>query len=84
MLLYISVADPGVVQTNIMREVPAILSWLALFVLKRLGLFQSPQSGINSIIDAALAPPGISGAYFFDVKGRTINSSALTECKVST
>lgn len=57
MLLYISVADPGVVQTNIMQEVPAILSCLAFSVLKRLRLLQSPQSGINSIIDAALAPP---------------------------
>lgn len=76
--IFVSVADPGVVQTNIMQEVPAILSCLAFSVLKRLRLLQSPQSGINSIIDAALAPPGISGAYFFGGKGRTINSSALS------
>lgn len=56
-LLCISVADPGVVQTNMMREVPASLSCLAFFVLKRLCLLQSPESGISSIIDAALAPP---------------------------
>nr|AFK41913.1 unknown [Lotus japonicus] len=56
----------------------SILSCLAFSVLKRLRLLQSPQSGINSIIDAALAPPGISGAYFFGGKGRTINSSALS------
>lgn len=40
-----------------MREFPAILTWLALFVLKHLRLLQSPEHGVNSIIDAALAPP---------------------------
>lgn len=53
----ISVADPGVVQTNLMREVPTILSSLALRVLKFLQLLQFPESGVDSIIDAALAPP---------------------------
>lgn len=53
----ISVADPGVVQTNIMREVPTSLTKLAFFVLKRLRLLQSPERGINAIVDAALAPP---------------------------
>ncbi|KAL2339640.1 hypothetical protein Fmac_007580 [Flemingia macrophylla] len=76
--IFVSVADPGVVKTNLMREVPAILSCLAFLVLKRLRLLQSPESGVNSIIDAALAPPGTSGAYFFGGKGRTINSSALS------
>ena len=57
MLLPVSVADPGVVQTKLMQEVPAILSWLALYVLKRLQLLQSPECGVDSIIDAALAPP---------------------------
>lgn len=56
-LLYISVADPGVVHTNIMQEVPASLSCLAYFVLKRLRVLQSPKCGISAIIDAALAPP---------------------------
>lgn len=53
----ISVADPGVVQTNIMREVPTSLTSLAFFVLKRLRLLQSPERGINAIVDAALVPP---------------------------
>uniref|UniRef100_I1JYU2 Dehydrogenase/reductase SDR family member on chromosome X n=1 Tax=Glycine max TaxID=3847 RepID=I1JYU2_SOYBN len=69
---------PGVVQTKLMQEVPAILSWLALYVLKRLQLLQSPECGVDSIIDAALAPPGTSGAYFFGGKGRTLNPSPLS------
>ncbi|KAK9100105.1 hypothetical protein Scep_023535 [Stephania cephalantha] len=71
-------ADPGVVHTNIMREVPLPLSLLATTVLKYFGLLQSPEEGVESIIDAALAPPGVSGVYFFGGRGRTINSSALS------
>ncbi|XLS67152.1 hypothetical protein HN51_018175, partial [Arachis hypogaea] len=71
-------ADPGVVQTNILREVPSLLSLLAHFVLKHLGLLQSPEYGVSSIIDAALAPPGTSGAYFFGGIGRTIEPSILS------
>ncbi|KAI4307132.1 hypothetical protein L6164_030351 [Bauhinia variegata] len=71
-------ADPGVVQTNIMREVPSILSYLAFTVLRLLGLLQYPEGGISSIVDAALAPPEASGVYFFGGKGGTINSSALS------
>ncbi|KAF8393488.1 hypothetical protein HHK36_021732 [Tetracentron sinense] len=70
--------DPGIVETNIMREVPACLSHLAFVVLKLLGLLQSPENGVNSIIDAALAPPELSGEYFFGGRGRTISSSALS------
>ncbi|XP_047183104.1 dehydrogenase/reductase SDR family member on chromosome X homolog isoform X2 [Vigna umbellata] len=55
--IFVNVADPGVVQTNLMREVPTILSSLALRVLKFLQLLQFPESGVDSIIDAALAPP---------------------------
>jgi len=40
-----------------MREVPTILSCLAFRVLKFLRLLQFPESGVNSIVDAALAPP---------------------------
>ncbi|EXB36901.1 Dehydrogenase/reductase SDR family member on chromosome X [Morus notabilis] len=71
-------ADPGVVETNIMREVPSFLSRLAFIVLKLLGLLQSPENGVGSILDAALAPPDISGVYFFGGKGRTMNSSELS------
>ncbi|KAB1213123.1 Dehydrogenase/reductase SDR family member on chromosome X [Morella rubra] len=70
--------DPGVVETNIMREVPSCLSHVALTVLKLLGLLQSPEQGISAILDAALAPPDISGLHFFGGKGRTLNSSALS------
>ncbi|XP_020984342.1 uncharacterized protein LOC107460589 isoform X2 [Arachis duranensis] len=55
--IFVAAADPGVVQTNILREVPSLLSLLAHFVLKHLGLLQSPEYGVSSIIDAALAPP---------------------------
>ncbi|KAK8465325.1 hypothetical protein PHAVU_009G054600 [Phaseolus vulgaris] len=76
--IFVNVADPGVVQTNLMREVPTILSCLALRVLKFLRLLEFPKSGVDSIIDAALAPPGTSGAYYFGGKGRTINPSELS------
>ncbi|GFZ15365.1 NAD(P)-binding Rossmann-fold superfamily protein [Actinidia rufa] len=39
---------------------------------------QSPENGVRCILDAALAPPEISGVYFFGGNGRTVNSSALT------
>ncbi|XP_021291134.1 dehydrogenase/reductase SDR family member on chromosome X [Herrania umbratica] len=74
----VTAADPGVVKTNIMREVPSCLSHLAFEVLKLLGLLQSPENGVSSILDAALAPPEASGVYFFGGKGRTLNSSALS------
>lgn len=56
-LSFWSAADPGVVETNIMREVPSFLSRLAFIVLKLLGLLQSPENGVSSILDAVLAPP---------------------------
>ncbi|KAA8519010.1 hypothetical protein F0562_016216 [Nyssa sinensis] len=49
--------DPGAVKTNIMREVPSCLSQVAFFILKLMGLLQSPENGVCSILDAALAPP---------------------------
>lgn len=71
-------ADPGVVKTNIMREVPTCLSQFAFCVLKLLGLLQSPDTGVRSIVDAALAPLEISGVYFFGGNGRTLDSSELS------
>lgn len=57
MFEYFSPADPGAVETNIMRELPPCLSRLAFMVLRFLHLLQSPESGVDSILDAALAPP---------------------------
>ncbi|XP_059662082.1 short-chain dehydrogenase TIC 32, chloroplastic-like isoform X2 [Cornus florida] len=74
----VSAADPGIVKTNIMREIPSCLSQVAFLVLKLLGLLQSPENGVHSILDAALAPAGTSGVYFFGGNGRTIKSSALS------
>ncbi|KAJ0986417.1 hypothetical protein J5N97_004773 [Dioscorea zingiberensis] len=71
-------ADPGVVETNIMREIPRFLSQLAFKALRIMRLLQSPEIGVGSIIDAALAPPDASGEYFFGGKGRTIRSSKLS------
>ncbi|KAM7261157.1 hypothetical protein ACFE04_026632 [Oxalis oulophora] len=71
-------ADPGAVKTNIMRELPLCISYLALFGLKFLGFLQTPENGVSAILDAALAPPEISGLYFFGGKGRVINSSKLS------
>ncbi|KAJ4974048.1 hypothetical protein NE237_007222 [Protea cynaroides] len=70
--------DPGVVETNIMREVPSCLSQLAFMVLRLLGLLQSPENGVESIVDATLAPPEASGEYFFGGRGRTVKSSKLS------
>lgn len=71
-------ADPGVVKTNIMREIPSCISWLAFYVLKLLGLLQSPEAGIGSVLDAVHAPPETSGVYFFGGNGRTLRSSRLS------
>ncbi|KAK9929828.1 hypothetical protein M0R45_026906 [Rubus argutus] len=70
--------DPGVVKTNIMREVSPCLSNLAFVVLRLFCLLQSPEVGVSSILDAALAPPETSGVYFFGGKGRTVCSSMLS------
>ncbi|XP_071702570.1 uncharacterized protein [Rutidosis leptorrhynchoides] len=70
--------DPGAVKTNIMEEVPFFISQAAFFALRFLGLLQSPEDGISSILDAALAPSGTSGLYFFGGNGRTVDSSALS------
>lgn len=53
----LSAVDPGVVKTNIMREIPSCLSETAFLVLRVLGLLQSPEVGVSSIVDAALSPP---------------------------
>ncbi|XVF28139.1 hypothetical protein REPUB_Repub15cG0003500 [Reevesia pubescens] len=74
----VNAADPGFVETNIMREVPRCLSYLAFQVLKLLGLSQSPENGVSSILDAALAPPEASGVNFFGGDGRSVNSSVLS------
>uniref|UniRef100_A0A803QYT8 Uncharacterized protein n=1 Tax=Cannabis sativa TaxID=3483 RepID=A0A803QYT8_CANSA len=71
-------ADPGFVKTNLLREFPSFITQVAFFVLNLVGLLQSPENGISSILDAALAPPEISGVYFFGGKGRTIKSSKLS------
>ncbi|XP_060201143.1 uncharacterized protein LOC132629800 isoform X2 [Lycium barbarum] len=71
-------ADPGAVKTNIMREIPSCLSWFAFYILKLLGLLQSPEVGIDSVLDAVHAPPETSGVYFFGGNGRTLRSSRLS------
>lgn len=50
-------ADPGAVETNIMRELPKPISKLATASLRQTHLLGTPQVGVSSIIDAALAPP---------------------------
>ncbi|CAA6671722.1 unnamed protein product [Spirodela intermedia] len=71
-------ADPGVVDTKIMRELPPCLSRLAFKALLYLRLLQTPEAGIGAVVDAALAPPEASGLYFFGGQGRTIRSSATS------
>ncbi|KAK9683062.1 hypothetical protein RND81_10G115300 [Saponaria officinalis] len=76
--LSVNVADPGAVKTKIMRELPSSLSQLAFSILKPMQLLQFPEEGVSSILDASLAPSGISGMYFFGGNGRTMNSSPLS------
>ncbi|KAL0407473.1 UNVERIFIED_CONTAM: Short-chain dehydrogenase, chloroplastic [Sesamum latifolium] len=76
--LSVVAADPGAVKTNIMREIPSCVSQMAFIVLKFLGLLQSSKTGVCSILDAALAPPEVSGVYFFGGNGRSLNSSPLS------
>ncbi|CAN6204240.1 unnamed protein product [Urochloa humidicola] len=71
-------ADPGVVNTKIMRELPQCLSWFAFLVLRFLNLLQEPGTAVGAVLDAALAPPKESGKYFFGGNGRTITSSRLS------
>ncbi|XP_027089465.2 uncharacterized protein [Coffea arabica] len=70
--------DPGAVKTSIMREIPSCIASMAFLGLKLLGALQAPENGVSSIIDAALAPPEITGVYFFGGNGGTIRSSALS------
>ncbi|KAK9740779.1 hypothetical protein RND81_03G059600 [Saponaria officinalis] len=76
--LSVNVADPGAVKTKIMRELPSSLSQLAFSILIPMQLLQFPEEGVSSILDASLAPSGISGMYFFGGNGRTMNSSPLS------
>ncbi|KAG0543391.1 hypothetical protein BDA96_02G186800 [Sorghum bicolor] len=71
-------ADPGVVETKIMRELPQCLSWFAFLALRSLRLLQEPDTGVGAVLDAALALPDESGKYFFGGKGKTIRSSRLS------
>ncbi|CAN8257208.1 unnamed protein product [Cochlearia groenlandica] len=70
--------DPGAVQTNIMRELPLYIQLIAFCGLKILRLMNSPEDTAESIVDAALSPPEVSGKYFFGGKEKTIESSALS------
>lgn len=76
--LSVMAADPGVVETRIMRELPPCLSRFALFVLRFMNLLQQPDTGVDAILDAALALPEASGKYFFGGKGKTVRSSVLS------
>ncbi|KAJ4882393.1 NAD(P)-binding Rossmann-fold superfamily protein [Raphanus sativus] len=77
---HVSVAavDPGAVKTNIMHELPSYIQALAFYSLKILRLMQSSEEAAESVIDAALAPPEVSGKYFFGGYGRTIESSEIS------
>ncbi|XP_078428876.1 uncharacterized protein LOC144701063 [Wolffia australiana] len=71
-------ADPGFVETKIMRELPQTLSWLAFKCLRSLRLLQNAESGVSAVLDAALAPLEASGQYFFGGQGRRIKPSAIS------
>ncbi|KFK25830.1 hypothetical protein AALP_AA8G167400 [Arabis alpina] len=71
-------ADPGLAKTNLMREFPKYIVSMVFATFRVLGLLQSPDKGAESFVDAALAPPETSGAYYFGGKGRTIKSSKVS------
>ncbi|XP_024520754.1 retinol dehydrogenase 11 [Selaginella moellendorffii] len=71
-------ADPGVVETKILRELPWWLVQFAFMMLKGVFLLQSPRCGARAVVDAALAPMEVSGKYFFGGNGFTLPSSALS------
>lgn len=70
-----SAADPGAVKTNIMREIPSHVSGIAFMSLKLLGILQSPENGIHSILDAALAPPVSISSLVWFMKDFCLNPS---------
>ncbi|XP_073303697.1 uncharacterized protein [Primulina huaijiensis] len=76
--LSVVAVDPGAVKTNIMREIPSCISQMAYIVLNILGLLHSSETGVRAIVDGALAPPEISGVYFFGGSGCCLKSSALS------
>ncbi|VFQ90529.1 unnamed protein product [Cuscuta campestris] len=76
--LSVVAVDPGAVKTEIMRELPWGISHIAFISLKALGLLQTPEDAVGSILDASLALPVSSGEYFFGGKGRTLASSPLS------
>ncbi|XP_073048210.1 uncharacterized protein [Primulina eburnea] len=76
--LSVVAVDPGAVKTNIMREIPSCISQMAYIVLNLLGLLHSSETGVRAIVDGALAPPEISGVYFFGGSGCCLKSSALS------
>lgn len=87
-----SAADPGAVQTNIMREIPPSVSTMAFTAMKVLGVLQSSESGVSSIVDAALAPP-VSIQYMFfqdcvfseltDLLGERLNQNQSGFCNMT-
>ncbi|KAI5078805.1 hypothetical protein GOP47_0006476 [Adiantum capillus-veneris] len=72
------VADPGIVQTAIFRELPTWFSTCIFILLRSAFLLQSPTVGCKAVVNAALAPPSVSGEYFFGGEGCRVASSTLS------
>lgn len=75
-------ADPGAVNTNILREVPKWLAQLSRVVLSLLGLLQLPTAGASAVLAAATAPWDVSGRYFFGTQGLSCKSSSISYDKI--
>ncbi|EPS68013.1 hypothetical protein M569_06758 [Genlisea aurea] len=76
--LSVVAVDPGTVKTDLLREVPSAVSSFAFAMLKLFRLLHSPETGVIAILNAALAPPEVSGVYFFGGDGRTLKSSPMS------
>lgn len=71
-------ADPGIVRSNIFREVPSWFSSCIFTCLRCTWLLHTPSNGCRPVVDAALASPTASGKYFFGGDGHVLKSSALS------
>lgn len=74
----VNVADPGIAETNILREYPWVIQKVIFIFLRLLLLCKSAEEGARSSVDAALASHEVSGKYFYGGKGRTIKSSLIS------
>ncbi|GAQ90777.1 NAD(P)-binding Rossmann-fold superfamily protein [Klebsormidium nitens] len=73
----VNVADPGFIYSALLREVPGWLHVPAVWIYAILRLMHPARVGAQTVLDAALADPTVSGQYFFGGQGRTLEPSKV-------